>query len=161
MIYIIRENRSYDQVLRRYRQERRRQQGRRRTDPSRYLEPGERLVHKRDRAQDITPNAHALAMRFGLLDRFFVNAEASPDGHNWSTAAFSNDYIDKAFRWNYSHRGRTYDYEGFNRLPALDPPANQPPVAMPPVFDLPATGRRCCEFLETIRSVSARRTRHR
>jgi YVTN family beta-propeller protein len=72
-------------------------------------------------AQHITPNAHALALRFGLLDRFFVNSEASPDGHNWSTAAFSTDYVDKAFRWNYSGRGRTYDFEGYNRLPTYSP----------------------------------------
>src|SRR5262249_51544135 len=63
--------------------------------------------------QDLSPNHRALALRFGLFDRFFVNSEASPDGHNWSTAAFSTDYVDKAFRWNYSRRGRGYDFEGF------------------------------------------------
>jgi hypothetical protein len=76
--------------------------------------------------QDVTPNYHALALRFGLFDRFFVNAEASPDGHNWSTAAFSSDYVDKAYRWEYSSRGRGYDYEGFNRLPNYDPIRNSP-----------------------------------
>ena len=96
--------------------------------------------------QNITPNAHALAQRYGLLDRFFVNAEASPDGHNWSTAAFSSDYVDKAFRWNYSRRGRTYDFEGFNRLPSYEPPGGQPPVALPPVVDLPATGNDVANF---------------
>lgn len=85
-----------------------------------------RVVRVRDKraqgiAQNITPNAHALALRFGVLDRFFVNAEASPDGHNWSTAAFSTDYVDKAFRWDYSGRRRSYDFEGFNRLPAFMP----------------------------------------
>jgi YVTN family beta-propeller protein len=70
--------------------------------------------------QNITPNHRALALRFGLFDRFFVNSEASPDGHNWSTAAFSSDYVDKSYRWNYSRRGRTYDFEGFNRLPDYD-----------------------------------------
>src|SRR5437764_4814620 len=83
-----------------------------------------------------------------LFDRFFVNAEASPDGHNWSTAAFSNDYIDKAFRWNYSRRGRTYDFEGVNRLPSHDPPANQPPVALPSVFNLPATETDVANYLK-------------
>ena len=57
-----------------------------------------------------------------MFDRFFVNSEASPDGHNWSTAAFSTDYIDKGMRWEYSGRGRTYDWEGFNRLPEYEPP---------------------------------------
>ena len=36
----------------------------------------------------ITPNHHALARRFGLFDRFFVNAEVSSQGHIWSTAAY-------------------------------------------------------------------------
>jgi len=67
----------------------------------------------------VTPHHHALAQRFGLFDRFFVNSEASPDGHNWATAAFSTDYVDKGFRWEYSDRGRTYDWEGFNRLAGL------------------------------------------
>ena len=77
-------------------------------------------------AQDITPNHHALARRFGLLDRFFVNSEASADGHNWSTAAFSTDYVDKVFRWNYSKRGRSYDFEGFNRLPDTGQTGGEP-----------------------------------
>jgi hypothetical protein len=76
--------------------------------------------------QNITPNHHALALRFGLFDRFFVNSEASPDGHNWSTAAFSTDYVDKAHRWEYSRRGRGYDYEGFNRLPNYEPVTGTP-----------------------------------
>src|SRR5581483_10979607 len=79
-------------------------------------------------AQNITPNHHALVTRFGVLDRFFVNSEASPDGHNWSTAAFSTDYVDKGYRWNYSRRGRTYDFEGFNRLPSYGPTRNSPPL---------------------------------
>ena len=77
-------------------------------------------------AQNITPNHHALARRFGLLDRFFVNSEASADGHNWSTAAFSTDYVDKVFRWNYSKRGRSYDFEGFNRLPDTGQTGGEP-----------------------------------
>jgi YVTN family beta-propeller protein len=83
--------------------------------------------------QSITPNQRALALRFGLLDRFFVNSEASPDGHNWATAAFSSDYVDKAFRWSYSGRGRSYDFEGFNRLPAMEPRSDAPPILEPPV----------------------------
>jgi YVTN family beta-propeller protein len=133
VIYIIRENRSYDQVF-----------GDLPTagdgtkadgDPSvAIFGAGEMAKSPQGKVQNITPNARKLALRFGLLDRFFVNAEASPDGHNWSTAAFSNDYVDKAFRWDYSGRGRTYDYEGFNRLPSYEPPGN-----LPPVFNLPAT----------------------
>lgn len=62
-----------------------------------------------------SPNHHALAERFGLFDRFFVNAEVSPDGHNWSTAAYTTDYLQKTVPQNYSDRGRSYDYEGTNR----------------------------------------------
>ncbi|MCA1593960.1 MAG: beta-propeller fold lactonase family protein [Acidobacteria bacterium] len=116
VIYVIRENRTYDQVFGDVE----------RADGDARLAifgAGEAARLQSGAAQSITPNAHALAARFGLLDRFFVNAEASPDGHNWSTAAFSNDYVDKAYRWNYSGRGRTFDFEGFNRLPSYG--ANQ------------------------------------
>ncbi|HZO18800.1 MAG TPA: alkaline phosphatase family protein, partial [Gemmatimonadaceae bacterium] len=63
----------------------------------------------------VSPNHHALAERFGIYDRFFVNAEVSPDGHNWSLAAYTTDYLQKTVPSNYSSRGRTYDYEGTNR----------------------------------------------
>lgn len=62
-----------------------------------------------------SPNHHALAERFGVYDRFFVNAEASPDGHNWSMAAYVTDYAERTIPSNYSRRGRSYDYEGTNR----------------------------------------------
>ncbi|MEP6923361.1 MAG: alkaline phosphatase family protein [Pyrinomonadaceae bacterium] len=147
VIYIIRENRTYDQVF-----------GDLQTagdgskadgEPSvAIFGAGEIAKSPSGTAQNVTPNARALALRFGLMDRFFVNAEASPDGHNWSTAAFSNDYIDKTFRWNYSGRGRTYDFEGFNRLPSYDPPFNQPPVSLPSVFRLPATENDVANFLK-------------
>jgi len=147
VIYVIRENRTYDQVF-----------GDLAASGNGAKADGDASVaifgagdaakSPKGEKQNITPNARALALRFGLLDRFFVNAEASPDGHNWSTAAFSNDYVDKAFRWNYSGRGRTYDYEGFNRLPSFDPPSNQPPVALPSVFDLPANEQDIAKFLK-------------
>jgi YVTN family beta-propeller protein len=147
VIYVIRENRTYDQVLGDLEKS---------GDGSRadgngsvaVFGAGDAAKSPAGAVQDITPNAHALALRFGLLDRFFVNAEASPDGHNWSTAAFSSDYIDKGFRWNYSSRGRTYDFEGFNRLPSYEPPENQPPVALPSVFDLPASAEDIARFLK-------------
>ena len=92
-------------------------------------------------AQDISPNHRALAARFGLLDRFFVNSEASADGHNWSTAAFSTDYVDKVFRWNYSGRGRSYDFEGFNRLPDTGQTGGEP------LFSSDLTGDSMAGFL--------------
>jgi YVTN family beta-propeller protein len=122
VVYIIKENRTYDQVF-----------GDVKTSGDGHPadgEPafaifgnGETARRLSGAAQAVTPNHHALAQRFGLFDRFFVNSEASPDGHNWATAAFSTDYVDKAFRWNYSDRGRTYDFEGYNRLPDYEPPS--------------------------------------
>ena len=122
VVYIIKENRTYDQVF-----------GDVKTSGDGHPADGEPAFaifgdsettrRPNGTAQAITPNHHALAERFGLFDRFFVNSEASPDGHNWSTAAFSTDYVDKAFRWNYSDRGRTYDFEGYNRLPDYEPPS--------------------------------------
>lgn len=96
VIYIIKENRTYDQVL---------------GDLSQA--DGDTSLVFFPRA--VSPNHHALAERFGIFDRFFVNAEVSPDGHNWSTAAYVTDYAEKTIPSNYSSRGRSYDYEGFNR----------------------------------------------
>ena len=96
VIYIIKENRTYDQVL---------------SD----LTQGDGDTTLLFFPRNNSPNHHALAERFGLYDRFFVNAEASPDGHNWSMAAYTTDYLQKTVPSNYSSRGRTYDYEGTNR----------------------------------------------
>src|SRR5438445_2570437 len=123
VIYIIKENRTYDQVF-----------GDVKTSGDGHAADGEpafaifgngATAQRPDGArQVVTPNHHALAQRFGLFDRLFVNSEASPDGHNWATAAFSTDYVDKGFRWQYSDRGRTYDWEGYNRLPDYEPPGD-------------------------------------
>ncbi|HKR21601.1 MAG TPA: hypothetical protein VJS17_03360, partial [Pyrinomonadaceae bacterium] len=127
VIYVIKENRTYDQI---FGDVERSGDGRKADgDPSLAIFGASSAAARPDgRRQDISPNHRALALRFGLLDRFFVNSEASPDGHNWSTAAFSTDYVDKTYRWNYSRRGRTYDYEGFNRLPNYEPLAGAPPL---------------------------------
>ena len=95
-IYIIRENRTYDQVL------------------------GDIALADGDTSlvlfgRDVTPNAHAIVERFGIFDRFFVNAEVSADGHNWSMGAYASDYTQKTVPSQYSRRGRDYDYEGTNR----------------------------------------------
>jgi YVTN family beta-propeller protein len=109
VIYVVKENRTYDQILGDVRQG----DG----DSSLVFFP-----------RTVSPNHHALAERFGLFDRFFVNAEVSPDGHNWSMAAYATDYLEKTVPSNYSSRGRQYDYEGLNRgaLPEDDvaEPAN-------------------------------------
>ena len=130
VIYIIKENRTYDQV---FGDVEKSGDGTKADGDSSLaiFGSGAAVVRPNGQRQDITPNHRALALRFGLFDRFFVNSEASPDGHNWSTAAFSTDYVDKAFRWNYSRRGRTYDFEGFNRLPNYEPVRNAPSLFGP------------------------------
>ena len=147
VIYVIRENRTYDQVFGDL--EKSGDGSKADGDASvAIFGAGEIAKSPSGKSQNITPNARALALRFGLLDRFFVNAEASPDGHNWSTAAFSSDFVDKVFRWNYSGRGQGYDFEGFNRLPSFEPPANQPPGSVPSVFRLPATENDIADFMK-------------
>ncbi len=96
VIYIIKENRTYDQILGDLPQA-----------------DGDTSLVFFPRA--VTPNHHALAERFGIFDRFFTNGEVSADGHNWSMAAYATDYLEKTVQSNYSGRGRTYDYEGTNR----------------------------------------------
>ncbi len=107
VIYIIKENRTYDQVLGDLKQA----DG----DSSLVFFP-----------RGGSPNHHALAERFGIFDRFFVNAEVSPDGHNWSMAAYVSDYAEKTIPSNYSSRGRTYDYEGYNRSVLPDDDVSEP-----------------------------------
>jgi YVTN family beta-propeller protein len=118
VIYIIRENRTYDQI---FGDVERAGNGQPADSDSALaiFGDGSAALQPNGAAQKITPNAHALAARFGLLDRFFVNSEASPDGHNWTDAAFSTDYVDKVSRWNYSHRGQSYDFQGINRGPDI------------------------------------------
>jgi sugar lactone lactonase YvrE len=107
VMYIIKENRTYDQVF----GDDRKGDG----DSSLTFFP-----------RSISPNHHAIADRFGLFDRFFVNAEVSPDGHNWSTAAYATDYLEKTVPSNYSGRGRSYDYEGTNRGRIVDDDVAEP-----------------------------------
>ena len=107
VLYIIKENRTYDQVL------------------------GDLAQADGDTAllffpRAISPNHHALAERFGIFDRFFTSAEVSADGHNWSTAAYATDYVQKTVPSNYSGRGRSYDYEGENRGGHADDDAAEP-----------------------------------
>lgn len=93
VFYIIKENRTYDQVLGDL------PQGN--GEDSLCLFP-----------DSITPNHHALAEEFVLLDNYYVDAEVSADGHNWSTAAYATDYTEKTWPTSYGRRGGSYDYEG-------------------------------------------------
>jgi YVTN family beta-propeller protein len=155
VIYVIKENRTYDQVFGDV--EKSGDGMKADGDPSLAIfGAGEAAVRSNGQRQDISPNHRALALRFGLFDRFFVNSEASPDGHNWSTAAFSTDYVDKAFRWQYSRRGRTYDYEGFNRLPNYEPLRGSPSLFGPTVKteDVANFMRRFIPYLHGSRDVA-------
>jgi len=89
VVYIIRENRTYDQVFGDLRQGN--------GDPS--------LAIFND---SVTPNAHAIARRWVLFDNFYVDGEVSADGHEWTDRAFAGDYNEKTWPQNYSKR-RAWD----------------------------------------------------
>jgi YVTN family beta-propeller protein len=93
VFYVIRENRTYDQVLG--------DLDRGNGDPTLTL-----FGH------DVTPNAHALASEFGVLDNFYVDAEVSYDGHAFSTSAYATDVVEKFWPTNYAARGAMYLSEG-------------------------------------------------
>jgi hypothetical protein len=97
VFYVIKENRTYDQVLG--------------DMPEGNGDPGLCLF-----PEIVTPNQHKLAKSFVLLDNFYVNAEVSADGHNWSMAAYANDYVEKVWPTSYGGRGGTYDYEGSREI---------------------------------------------
>jgi YVTN family beta-propeller protein len=91
VFYIVRENRTYDQIF-----------GDEKQGDS---DPNLTLF-----GNDITPNAHALANRFGLLDHVYANSEASIDGHFWTSAGAVSDYVVKNWHQNYAGRDRPYDF---------------------------------------------------
>jgi len=93
IFYIIKENRTYDQVLGDIKEGN--------GDPNLVLF-----------GEKITPNLHKLAKEFVLLDNFYVDAEVSMDGHNWSMAAYATDYLEKNWPTSYGGRGGVYDGEG-------------------------------------------------
>lgn len=114
VIYILKENRTYDQVL------------------------GDLPVGDGDPSltmygADITPNEHKLALQFGVLDNFYDSGEVSGDGHLWSTASTTSDYNEKTWPINYRSKERTYDFGG---AVAEEYPLEQ---GIPDVDD-PATG---------------------
>ena len=102
VVYIVKENRTYDQVLGAL--------GKGNGDPSLVLF-----------GEKVTPNHHKLAREYVLFDNFYVNSDVSADGHNWSTAAIAPDYVQKLWPNSYGGRRKHYDYEGGD--PASAPPA--------------------------------------
>jgi len=93
-IYIIKENRTYDQVLGDL------PQGN--GDPNLCIFP-----------RNVTPNHHAIAEQFVLLDNFYVESEVSADGHEWTMAAYATDFVEKT--WPLTYRGSR---EGKLKYPA-------------------------------------------
>ncbi len=92
VFYIIKENRTYDQVL------------------------GDLKQGNGDSTlvlfgKYITPNEHSIVNEFVLFDNFYVDGEVSADGHNWSTGAYANDYLEKTWPTFYGDRGGEYDSE--------------------------------------------------
>ena len=99
VLYVIRENRTYDQVF------------------------GDVKVGNGDPSLTVfgdtaTPNAHALAQHYVLLDNLYTNGEVSEDGHKWCDAAYATDFIEKSWPSSYSSRGEP---DGDERL--ADSPA--------------------------------------
>ncbi|HVM49174.1 MAG TPA: beta-propeller fold lactonase family protein [Candidatus Acidoferrum sp.] len=86
VIYVIKENRTYDQILGDL------PQGN--GDPGLCLFP-----------DHVTPNHHKLAREFVLLDNFYVEAEVSAQGHEWSMGAYATDFVEKTWRFQYGHNG--------------------------------------------------------
>ena len=111
MIYIIKENRTYDQIF---------------GD----LPAGDNDPSLTMYGRSITPNQHKLAERFGILDNFYDSGEVSGDGHVWSTAAITSDYTEKTWQQSYRGKERVYDYEGVveNGFPLTEkiPDVNEP-----------------------------------
>jgi hypothetical protein len=102
VIYVVKENRTYDQVL------------------------GDVGAGNGDASltlfgSKITPNQHKLVSEFALLDNFYVNADVSADGHNWSSAAIAPAYVQRLWPNSYAGRRKNYDYEGTEM-------ANAPPA---------------------------------
>ena len=95
VIYVIKENRTYDQVF----------------GDLKGTEADETCLYF---GESFTPNHHKLAREFGILDRFFDSAEVSFNGHTWSTAGINSGWNEQQWQINYSTKNFTYDSEGRN-----------------------------------------------
>lgn len=100
-IYIIKENRTYDQVFGDVKEGN--------GDPALCLFP-----------ERVTPNLHRLARQFVLLDNFYADAEVSAGGHEWSMGAYASDFVEKTWRLNYGHPKSKFPYpsEGVFKIAA-------------------------------------------
>ncbi|HVV72074.1 MAG TPA: beta-propeller fold lactonase family protein [Verrucomicrobiae bacterium] len=85
-LYVIKENRTYDQILGDMREGN--------GDPQLCLFP-----------ERVTPNFHRLAREFVLFDNFYVDGEVSADGHEWTMGAYATDFVEKMWPMDYGHNG--------------------------------------------------------
>jgi DNA-binding beta-propeller fold protein YncE len=105
VIYIIKENRTYDQVFGDM------QQGH--GDAKLCLFPN-----------SVTPNQHKLAREFVLLDNFYADAEVSASGHEWSMGAYCSDFVEKTWPQNYGrNRSGKFPYAAEGSFPVASPSA--------------------------------------
>jgi WD40 repeat protein len=103
VFYVIKENRTYDQVL------------------------GDMAEGNGDPTiclfgEKITPNHHALAREFVLLDNFYVDGEVSADGHEWTMGAYATDFVEKSWPLSYGHnKHKKYMYPAEGNFPLATP----------------------------------------
>ena len=142
VIYIIKENRTYDQIF---------------GDLSKNGKPvGNGDASLAMFGAGVTPNLHKLALQFGVLDNFYDSGEVSGDGHVWSTAAINSDYNERSWQVNYRGGQHLYDYEG---VVSAGVPLDQhiPDVAQPGTGylwgNLASHGKTLYHFGEFISSV--------
>lgn len=102
-IYIVKENRTYDQILGDIKEGN--------GEPQLCLFP-----------EDVTPNHHKIAKQFVLLDNFYVDGEVSADGHEWTMGAYATDFVEKI--WPLSYRGgKVFGYPSEGKLDLIARPS--------------------------------------
>jgi YVTN family beta-propeller protein len=109
VIYVIKENRTYDQVFGDMAAEKKKGNG----DPNLCLFP-----------RSVTANHHKLADEFVLLDNTYCDGEVSADGHEWSMGAYATDFVEKM--WPLSYRGsprKTFGYPAEGAVDTIARPA--------------------------------------
>jgi YVTN family beta-propeller protein len=107
VIYVMKENRTYDQVL---------------GD----LEKGNGDPSFAIFGEDVTPNEHELARRFVTFDNFYADAEVSADGWSWANGAYANTYNQKNWPLDYNGYARPYDFGGFGDNEKAGQPGEAP-----------------------------------
>lgn len=102
-IYVIKENRTYDQVFG--------------DMPEGNVDPDLCLFPER-----VTPNHHRLAREFVLLDNFYVEGEVSADGHEWTMGAYATEFVEKSWPLSYGHnRSKKFPYPSEGGFPVAAP----------------------------------------